>query len=422
MVETDSNEILFYPIKSCNDAYLTRSYQKMVLRLRRSGIIPKKHILDNEVSEALKTIIQDEYKMQMELVPPGTYHWNAEEVAIRNFKARFLIVLAGTSKDFPPALWDRLLPQAEITIKLLRQYNSTPNVLAYAHLSRPFDYNKIPLAPMGMSVQVYEKIVKRGTWAYHTVESWYLLTSNEHYRTHRCHIKSTSNKKFKYTVHFGHREITQPTITHADKVMAEISDCAKAIKNLGNGNGSDKMQQLVRITERAIHYKPYIAETPTTTVCNPASLRVTLNNSNNNSRQTRSMTQPNQQLSAISTPVVPRVEQSTAAKHKIRKNIHKPTISTTSQAQNTRSRTHREKIPPSRRIKAHTRITRMVNKKQTDQSSTEETTITQLENYVHQALAAMDEDTVKLLNYRQLMRNPKLKKIGALHLQMNLDA
>ena len=97
-----------------------------MLRLRRAGIIPKKHILDNEVSESLKTIIQDEYKMKIELVPPGIHRINAAEVAIINFKAHFRSVLAGTTQDFPPSLRDRLLPQSEITINLLRQSNATP--------------------------------------------------------------------------------------------------------------------------------------------------------------------------------------------------------------------------------------------------------------------------------------------------------
>ena len=88
----------------------------------------------------------------------------------------------------------------------------------------------MPLAPMGISVQVHEKTDKRGTWAYHTVEGWYLATSPEHYRTHICHIKSTNSERFTDTIHFNHKKITRPTITHADKVMAAISDCTKAIK------------------------------------------------------------------------------------------------------------------------------------------------------------------------------------------------
>ena len=75
-------------------------------------------------------------------------------------------MLAGTADNFPPSLWDKLLPQTEITLNLLRQSNATPTVSTYAHLNGPFDYNKMPLAPMGCQVQVHEKTDKRGTWAY----------------------------------------------------------------------------------------------------------------------------------------------------------------------------------------------------------------------------------------------------------------
>ena len=54
----------------------------MMLRLKQAGIIPQKHILDNEVFNAMKTIIRDEYKMKLELVPTGCHCRNAAEVAI----------------------------------------------------------------------------------------------------------------------------------------------------------------------------------------------------------------------------------------------------------------------------------------------------------------------------------------------------
>ena len=89
---------------------------------------------------------------------------------------------------------------------------------------------------MGVSVQVHEKTDKRVTWEYHTVDGWYLATSPEHYQTHRCQIKSTNSKRFTDTIHFNHKTLTQPSITHADKVMTAIANCARAIKNLGNIN------------------------------------------------------------------------------------------------------------------------------------------------------------------------------------------
>ena len=103
-------------------------------------------------------------------VPPGCHRRNAAEVAIRNFKAHFLGILAGVVDDFPDNLWDRLLPQAEITINLLHQSNATPTVSAYAHMCGPFDYNKMLLAPMGYQVQVHKKTNKCGTWAYHSMD------------------------------------------------------------------------------------------------------------------------------------------------------------------------------------------------------------------------------------------------------------
>jgi len=42
--------------------------------------------------------------------------------------------------------------------------------LSLRALVQPFDYNKMPLAPMECTVQVHEKTDKRGTWAYHSID------------------------------------------------------------------------------------------------------------------------------------------------------------------------------------------------------------------------------------------------------------
>ena len=157
MVDIDCSAILAEPMKSQEDKELKRDYRVFMKRLRRAGVVPKKHVLDNEISESMKDMIRDEFKMQAELVPPGCHRQNAAEVAIRNFKAHFLSILAGTAKDVSLSLWDRLLPQAEIAINLLQQANSNPTKSAYAYLCGLFDYNKMPLAPMGCRVQVHKK-------------------------------------------------------------------------------------------------------------------------------------------------------------------------------------------------------------------------------------------------------------------------
>ena len=58
LVEIDSNSILVEPIKNLTDVELTIAYHTRMLRLKQAGIIPQKHILENEVSDAMKTIIR----------------------------------------------------------------------------------------------------------------------------------------------------------------------------------------------------------------------------------------------------------------------------------------------------------------------------------------------------------------------------
>ena len=64
MVENDSNAILVEPMKSCKDEEMIRAYNALLLQLKRAGIVPKKHVIDNEVSENMKNHIRDTCKNQ----------------------------------------------------------------------------------------------------------------------------------------------------------------------------------------------------------------------------------------------------------------------------------------------------------------------------------------------------------------------
>jgi hypothetical protein len=54
MVEVDSNAILVKPLKSRKDVELIQGYKSLLLRLQRAGIVPWKHVMDKEISEAIK--------------------------------------------------------------------------------------------------------------------------------------------------------------------------------------------------------------------------------------------------------------------------------------------------------------------------------------------------------------------------------
>ena len=126
---------------------MVKTYQKLIDRLKKCGIKPKMHILDNECSEEFKQAIEGN-NMKYQLVPPHNHRRNIAERAIQTFKAHFISTLCGVDPNFPLALWCYLLPQAEMTLNML-----TPNVSSYAHLHGQHDYNAHHLHHLVCSVK-----------------------------------------------------------------------------------------------------------------------------------------------------------------------------------------------------------------------------------------------------------------------------
>jgi hypothetical protein len=247
MVQIDSNVILVEAMKNKTDKEMQRAYLQLLKRVQQTGMEIKKHVLDNEVSEEMKDLIRDTCKL--ELVPPGCHRRNIAEVAIKTFKQHFISILSGVDDSFPMKLWDRLLLQAELTLNLLRQSNTTPTISAYAHLYGPFDYNRMPLAPLGCPVQIHEPPAKRGTWNHHCKAGWYLGTSKEHYRSHNIYVKATRGERISETVFFKHKYITNPSLTHGDMVIKAAQDLCKTLEQKPNHKGDAKLRGLKELSE-----------------------------------------------------------------------------------------------------------------------------------------------------------------------------
>ncbi len=107
-----------------------------------------------------------------QLVPPGIHWRNAAERAIRTFKNHFIAALCSVDKNFPIHLWDQLLPQAEITLNLLRGSRINPKLSAWAQVHGTFDFNRTLLGPPGCRVLAHEKPDKRKTWAPQWLACW----------------------------------------------------------------------------------------------------------------------------------------------------------------------------------------------------------------------------------------------------------
>ena len=148
LYDFDSNAILVHPLKTRQAAEIANAWECLYARLTEYGHKVTNFILDNEFSNDLKQALKKN-KIDFQLVPPNIHRRNAAERAIRTFKAHFLSGLATCDPNFPISEWDRLLPQAEITLNLLRNCRYNPALSSYAALFGAFDFNRTPVAPFG---------------------------------------------------------------------------------------------------------------------------------------------------------------------------------------------------------------------------------------------------------------------------------
>jgi hypothetical protein len=247
-VELDGNFIDAEPMKSKTAKELTEVYKRIYARWKAMGVIcPNWHVLDNKApAEFLETIREN--GCRVEKTPADIHRRNIAKRAIQTYKSHFIVTMAGVSDDFPIHQWHELVPQIVLTLNLLRQSLVAPNILAYAYHHSNFNYNQMPLAPMGCAVQFHIKPNKCTSWGEHASDGWYLKTSLDHYRCHWIFVKATRAKQISDTVFFKHKYITQPTMTTDDLMIKAIHDLTIAIKgnkDPKNGAQSEAITKLV---------------------------------------------------------------------------------------------------------------------------------------------------------------------------------
>jgi hypothetical protein len=109
-----------------------KAFGEIFQELTPRGFKPKLQTMDNEALAALKSYFT-ENDMTYQLVSPHCHRRNAAEHAIRNFKEHFVAGLDSVDPYFPMHIWVRHLPQAEITLKLLRTSRLRPQLSVAAH-------------------------------------------------------------------------------------------------------------------------------------------------------------------------------------------------------------------------------------------------------------------------------------------------
>jgi Reverse transcriptase (RNA-dependent DNA polymerase) len=230
MYHFDSNSIHAEPIRNRTGPSILEAYKKLHTKLSKAGLKPKLQRLDNECTEALKDYFREE-KIDFQLVPPGVHRRNAAERAIRTFKNHFIAGLCSTDPNFPIHLWDRLLPQAVISLNLLRTSRINPKHSAWSQFNGPFDFNRTPIAPPGIRVLVHEKPSKRTTWSPHALDGWYVGPAIDSYRCYNVWLWDTRAERICDTLTWRPHKLAMPIPSTTDLIQASLTDIANALNN-----------------------------------------------------------------------------------------------------------------------------------------------------------------------------------------------
>jgi len=146
--------------------------------------------MDNQATKYIKKFLTEK-ECGLQLVEPHNHRVNAAERAIQTFKDAFIAALATTDREFPLQLWDRLAPQVQDTLNLMRASRINPNISAYEALNGPYNWDRYPLAPPGCKAIIYEAPAMRGSWASRGTDAWYLGPSADHYRCNIYYVPET---------------------------------------------------------------------------------------------------------------------------------------------------------------------------------------------------------------------------------------
>jgi hypothetical protein len=186
--------------------------------------------IKNSLSDALKNffIAND---VDYQLVPPHCHRRNAAERDIPTFKENFVTGLSSVDPTFPLHLWERLLPQAEIRLNLLRTLRLHNQLSAAAHFHDLVDYNKISFAPSGYKIIAQEKPGKQRTWAPHGQHVYYLGPAMHHYRCQNGHVSAKASERIVDTLEFFPHNYQMPQLSSTDILIMAAKDMMDALQN-----------------------------------------------------------------------------------------------------------------------------------------------------------------------------------------------
>jgi len=190
---------------------------------------------DNESSKELeKWGAEKSPPIKFQKVPPHVHRGNRSEKEVGTTKNHLISMINTAHPEYPLRGWEHIVPQAEITLNLLRQSGISYYMSAYQQLHGTYDFVKHPMAPSGTKVIVFDPIDTRGTWANKGTDGFYVGPALQHVGCYVVYIPETRTTRITNTLSWHpHPKYKLPGASPIDALIASLDDVAALLKLYG---------------------------------------------------------------------------------------------------------------------------------------------------------------------------------------------
>jgi hypothetical protein len=243
-----TNAILVRPIKDREAPTIVAAFEDVFGYLEDKGFKPRFNVLDNEASSAITKYLNTE-GIKWQFVPPNEHRVNAAERAIQTFKNHFVAGLCTTDRYFPFQLWDKLLPQAQDSLNMLRTSRVDPSKSAYEILEGPHDFNRHLWAPPGCRAVIHEPADTRTSWGPRGTDAYYMSPPSDHYRSYNFYVPETRAYRISTSAQFFPSYCSIPSeseLEAATRTAAELLDALR-LTNDGTPSSVSRHQRAIKV-------------------------------------------------------------------------------------------------------------------------------------------------------------------------------
>jgi hypothetical protein len=247
-----TNAILATPVKDGKEETTIATFEEKIQYLTKRGFKPVLNIIDNVASKAIQAHLEAN-NIKIQLVEPHNHRVNAAERAIQTFKNHMIAGLSTCDSQFPSLLWDRLVPQAQDSLNMLRTSRVHPQLSAYHVLEGTHDYNRVPWAPPGTRATIFNPPETRTSWGPRAIDAWYIGQAPNHYRCYNFYIPATGGTRTSGQATFYPQHCSVPHETPMDETRRVAETLIQAVQKLRNeqtqqpGRHTAALQQLAEI-------------------------------------------------------------------------------------------------------------------------------------------------------------------------------